>query len=469
MSTPGIPLTEELPERVGVLVLGGGLAGAAALLAAAEAGQYTLLLEKTADIGGSTVKSAGLSAFAGTDEQAEQGITDDVALLRADLLTTGQHRNDIRLVDLYCVEQLATYRWLKHHGVAYGEIHAASGQSVPRSHPTDTTAMLVHLLKAAGLLGARVALEVSARRLVRVDGQVVGVEVETSSGRRMIHADAVVVTTGGFSRNPELLARFAPQMADALTAGGDGCQGDGLLMAWQLGAGVVDTPHIKGTYGIFHEPHPGEDGTGILAVYKGAIAVNRGGRRFVDESLPYKEIGDRALVQDGVTTWQVFDARVMAQTNDEVPIYDFAGRSSAGMLVEADSIEKLEEALGMPDGALVSTVRVYNQAAGEGSDPFGRTHLSGAVGRPFALDSPPFYAHASKTVVLATYCGLTVDPSMRVLDVFGDPIERLYAAGEVIGGFHGAGYMTGTSIGKSAIFGRLAGTHAASEDSELTW
>ena len=73
------------------------------------------------------------------------------------------------------------------------------------------------------------------------------------------------------------------------------------------------------------------------------------------------------------------------------------------------------------------------------------------------------------TVVLATYCGLTVDTDLRVLDVWGRPIERLYAAGEVIGGFHGGGYMTGTSIGKSGIFGRLAGTHAAAEESDLEW
>ena len=71
--------------------------------------------------------------------------------------------------------------------------------------------------------------------------------------------------------------------------------------------------------------------------------------------------------------------------------------------------------------------------------------------------------------MLATYCGLTVDTDLRVLDVFGDPIERLYAAGEVIGGFHGAGYMTGTSIGKAGIFGRLAGRQAGAEESELAW
>ena len=136
----GLPVETEPLGQVGVLILGGGLAGAAALLAAAESGAYAVLLEKTDRFGGSTVRSAGLSAFAGTDEQAEQGIEDSVDLLREDILRTGGHVNDPDLVDLYCAHQLETYRWLKEHGVPYGHIHAASGQSVPRSHPTDTTA-----------------------------------------------------------------------------------------------------------------------------------------------------------------------------------------------------------------------------------------------------------------------------------------------------------------------------------------
>ena len=471
----GLPVEVELPERVGVLVLGSGLAGCAALLAAAEAGRYALLVEKTDSIGGSTVKSAGLSAFAGTDEQRAQGIADDVELLRKDLVEVGGHRSDESLLDLYCAHQLATYHWLKGHGVTYGEIHAASGQSVPRSHPTDTTAMLTGLLRAAGRLGGRVVLDTAASRLVaevdeRGESRVIGVDFDTPAGGRRVLADAVVLATGGFSMSAQLLTTFAPQMSHALRQGGAGNTGDGLKMAMALGAGIRDTPYIKGTYGHFFEEHPDEDGTGILAVYKGAIAVNRDGRRFIDESRNYKQIGDAALAQPGVTTWQIFDAQVMASSNDEVPIYDFGGRQRAGMLTTADSIPHLEEQLGMPQGALRATVEGYNAAArGQARDEFGRTHLSGRVGTPLALETPPFYAHPSGTVVLATYCGLTVDTRLRVLDWWGQPIPRLYAAGEVIGGFHGAGYMTGTSIGKAGIFGRLAGASAASEDSELEW
>ena len=452
---PGLPVEKEVPDRVGVLVLGAGLAGCAALLAAAEAGQYAVLIEKTGEIGGSTVKSAGLSAFAGTDEQAAQGIADSVDLLRKDLFEVGKHRNDPALVDLYCEYQLPTYRWLKGHGVEYGEIHAASGQSAPRSHPSNTTAMLVHLLKAAGELGARIVFDTPAQHLVFSDGRVTGAEVTGPDGRtRRITADAVVLATGGFSMNPELLATFAPQMEHALRQGGAGNQGDGLKMGMALGAGLRDTPYIKGTYGHYFEEHPDEDGTGILAVYKGAIAVNSEGRRFVDESLNYKEIGDAALVQPGVTTWQVFDRQVMAKSNDEVPIYEFAGRERAGLLLKADTVEELETQIGLPAGSLQATVAAYNSAIAEGRpDPLGRAHLSGAVGSLTPVDEPPFYAHPSGTVMLATYCGLTVDTRLRVIDWWGQPIERLYAAGELIGGLHGAGYMTGTSIGKAGIFG----------------
>ena len=197
----GLPIEHELPDRVGVLVLGGGLAGAAALLAAAEAGQYAVLLEKTRRlrrVDGALRRAVGLRS---SDEQPEQGIADSVELLRGDLLETGDHVNDEALVDLYCERQLDTYRWLKAHGVRYGHIHAASGQSAPRSHPSDTTAMLRALFTAAGRLGARLVPATAVRRILHDGRRVTGVEVERDGERRTVLADAVVLATGGFSRS----------------------------------------------------------------------------------------------------------------------------------------------------------------------------------------------------------------------------------------------------------------------------
>jgi fumarate reductase flavoprotein subunit len=251
-------------------------------------------------------------------------------------------------------------------------------------------------------------------------------------------------------------------MVPAIHGGAPGSEGDGLLMAWKAGADFRDTPYVKGTFGIYPGDDPREGGTGILAVYKGAIAVNLEGRRFVDESLPYKAIGDACLAQPGHLAWQVFDQRTMDKDDPEVHIYWFSGRLATGLLEVADTLEELAALIEVPADALLATVASYNAAVrGERADEFGRTSMSGTPEPPTEIVRGPFYAHLSGTSVLATYCGLTVDPGTQVLDVYGEPIPGLFAAGEVTGGFHGAGYVTGTSVGKAGVFGRLAGIAAA--------
>jgi fumarate reductase flavoprotein subunit len=459
------PLSQVLSDlgRPDVLVLGAGQAGLTAAVAAAQQGARVLVLEKLEHPGGSTSMSSGLTAYAGTDEQRALGIQDTPESLRADILAAGQHRNDEALVDAYCREQLTTYRWLKDLGVEYGHVHAASGQSVPRSHSTDPSRMIDTLVRRAEELGARIVYGVRAFQLAHdADGAITGVVVENGGTLQEIESGAVVLATGGFSRNLELLERFVPQMVGAIHGGSPGCEGDGLLMGWKVGADFRDTPYVKGTFGIYPGDDPREGGTGILAVYKGAIAVDFRGRRFVDESLPYKEIGDACLALPEHVAWQVFDQQTMDEDDPEVHIYWFSGRLATGLLETADTIEELAARIDVPAEELRRTVEEYNAAVrGERPDDFGRTSLSGTSERPNELVRGPFYAHLSGASVLATYCGLTIDPTTRVLDVYGEEIPGLFAAGEVTGGFHGAGYVTGTSVGKSGVFGRLSGLAAA--------
>ena len=454
-----------MAERFDVVVAGAGLAGASAAAAAAEQGAAVLLLEKNPTPGGSTVLSSGLNAYAGTDEQAAAGVSDGVELLRKDLLEVGGHRNDVALVDAYCREQLATYRWLRGHGVTFGPPLPGSGQSVPRSHPADTAAMVEALLRAARARGAEVRYRWAVRRLETGGGRVAGLVAADRDGtEHRIAAGAVVLATGGFSRSPELISRFAPRMEQAIKAGGSGNTGDGLRMACKLGAGLADLPYIKATFGVFPWPNLAEEGHGLLAVYKGAIAVNGHGERFADESLSYKELGDACLAQPEGIAFQIFDAPVLADANPNVPIYDFEPRLRAGQFQQAGTIAELADLLGIPGDRLQATVDDYNAriAAGE-PDRFGRRTLSGGVGKPRPIATPPFYGYPCTAVLLATYGGVTVDAEARVLDVYGEPIPGLYAAGEVTGGFHGAGYVTGTSLGKSAVFGRIAGITATKE------
>ena len=452
-------------EEHDLLVVGGGLAGFSAALEAAERGLSVLLLEKTADTGGSSAMSGGCLAFAGTDLQAAQGIDDSAELLQRDLLEVGQHENDAALVQAYCEHQLETYGWLRQHGVVFSPvIEASSGQSVPRVHnvdPADTVRLLRRRAQDSGRV--TVQLGMRATRLVR-DGERVpvrGVVVEDAGGSRVVRSRlGVVLASGGFGRNRELVHRFAPQYANAFFVCGEGNIGDGLLMAWKLGADLRDMAYIKGTFG----KHPVDELNhhSCLAVYKGAIAINESGRRFVDESISYKLLGDAVMAQPLHTSYQIFDQPIFESGDDRVRILDFRRRLEEGLLIRAGTLDELARLIEIDPQALRATVDRYNGFVEAGHDAdFGRRHQVHHHGELVKIATGPFYAYPSTAAVYGTYCGLRVDPRMRVVDVFGDAIEGLWAAGEVVGGFHGGAYMTGSALGKATVFGRLAARSAA--------
>jgi fumarate reductase flavoprotein subunit len=265
----------------------------------------------------------------------------------------------------------------------------------------------------------------------------------------------VLLASGGFCRNAELVHQWAPLYDNAVFVGGDGNVGDGLLMAWKLGADVRDMGYIKGTFG----KHPVDtlNHHSCQAVYKGAIAVNQAGQRFVDESISYKLLGDACMKEAYHTCYQIFDQPIFESGDDRVRIMDFNRRLEDGLLIQSGSLQELAGLIEIPGEQLQATVERYNQAVDAGKDEdFGREHLVHNHGRLRRIEQGPFYAYPSTAAVFGTYCGLRIDAQMHVLDVFGARIDGLYAAGEVVGGFHGRAYMTGSALGKATIFGRLA-------------
>ncbi len=454
-------------EEADVVVIGGGLAGYCAAHAAAREGAEVLLLEKQSEIGGSTVLSGGFLAFAGTDLQKAAGIEDSNELLVNDLRNAGGRENDERLLNVYAQHQLDAYGWLKSIGVTFKGVQLSSAQSVPRAHATDPQVLMKLVSdRAHGTGRVRTLFNAPAERLIRTrrGDPVIGVFAGLAGKRQAFRARrGVVLAAGGFSRNAEMLRNFAPGQAKAVNYGGAGNTGDGIKMAWALGAGFRDVGYIKGTFG-FHpnsRNEPGRDWTKLF-VYRGAIAVNKHGRRYVDESLSYKLLGDAVLRQPDAIAYQIFDQEIMDQAADGVPPFDFRSAGRRGLLLQADSVEALAAKIGVDAATLVSTVKRYNGFVANGRDEdFGRAGLSTGYGKLVKIERPPFYAYPSTSGLIATYCGLTVDPATRVIDVFGEPIERLFAAGELMGGFHGVAYMTGSSLGKCVIFGRIAGRRAA--------
>lgn len=457
-------MTELLAQFV---VAGGGAAGFAAALEAARGGADVLLLEKMDEIGGSSAMSGGCLAFAGTDLQRTQGVKDSSELLKRDLIEVGQHQNDVALVDAYVEHQLDTYDWLREQGVEFSpSLDASSGQSVPRVHTVDPADMVRTLAARCRESGrVRVLMSTRAVRLLRrsEDSPVTGLLAEGPHGQLEIRAEAgVLLASGGFCRNAEMVNQFAPHYAEAVFVGGEGNVGDGLRMAWKLGADLRDMAYIKGTFG--KHPTDTHNNHSLLAVYKGAIAVNQDGKRFVDESISYKLLGDAVMAQPYHTGYQVFDQPIYDSGDDRVRILDIHRRMQEGLVIKADTLQALARQIEVPWETLRDTVERYNRAVDAGCDAeFGRTALVHKHGALRRIEQGPFYAYPSTAAVFGTYCGVRVDAGMRVLDVFGQPIEGLYAAGEMVGGFHGGAYMTGSALGKAVVFGRLAARSAVRE------
>jgi fumarate reductase flavoprotein subunit len=225
-------------------------------------------------------------------------------------------------------------------------------------------------------------------------------------------------------------------------------------MAWAYGADLVDMPYIKATFGY----HPQSKSTKERAhiYYKGAIIVNKEGKRFVNESISYKLLGDAALVQTDAVAYSVWDQKIFEAAAGDA-LAPVANLEKLGLVFKADTIAGLADKIGIPPQVLEQTVKEYNSGIDSGADPFGRKTLTSGFGKPGKIENPPYSAFLSTGVILGTYGGIRVDGKGRVLNVFGEPIPGLYAAGEITGGMHGAAYMTGTAFGKALIIGRVAG------------
>ena len=377
-------------------------------------------------------------------------------------MSTTTVTNDPALLQAYLDHQDAAYRWLKDHGVVFREIEISSGQSAKRSHNSaivDVMASLHADFTTAGgttLLGHR-----AVRLLTDASGAVTGATLDGPDGPVDVTARfGVVLATGGFSRGEEMLRIFAPEQLAAIPFGGRGNTGDGLRLAWRLGADMADMSAVSGTYGS--HPDTGDVHELLTAYYMGAIIVNRAGERFVDESQSYKTLGRAVLdEQDGLGV-QIFDADVRAKSHPGIPLKDMDAIEAKGHLHHADTLAELAELVGVDPAALEATVARYNAAIASGApDEAGRASLCNGVGDLRPIVRAPFYAYPAKSLMTTTYCGVKVTPDAEVVTVEGTVIPGLYAIGEVVGGFHGAAYITGTSLGKGAVFGLQVARAAA--------
>lgn len=452
-------------EEYDVVVVGAGGAGLAAACTAVENKASVIVLESQPTIGGSSIICGGAYSAADTYLQREKGIQDNDELFVKDMLKTGGHMNDEALVRTYVKESKAQFEWIVAHGVKPNTVTTASGMSVPRAHGFNPADVINCMAKYAKDNGAKIVLRTTAERLVydAKSHKIVGVKAKNRSGKTVYyHAKkGVLMAAGGFSRNPDMLAKYAPPLKLAKTITGTGTDGSGIKMMLAYGADMMDTAYIKATYGFKEKPNSIAKDFSII-YYSGAIMVNSDGQRFVDESLSYKLLGDKALLQKDGKSWLVFDEAMrkhaMSTNNwDKViwaPIDE--GKKDLDFVFVGNTIEEAAQKAGLDPKAVAATVKKYNETAPEGRDPLGRTSLSSGFGKPLKIEKGPFYVYPAVPVMIGTYCGVRTNTNAEVLDVFGDRIEGLWAAGELMGGVHGAAYMTGTAFSKAQAFGRIA-------------
>ncbi|HWG05928.1 MAG TPA: FAD-dependent oxidoreductase [Beijerinckiaceae bacterium] len=451
-----------LCETADVVVIGAGCAGLCSAVEAAEKGLRVVVLEKLeSSLHSSSAASGGYFAFVGTDLQRKVRILDSDKDFRADMSRNDRGLSDPALVDLYLANQLDTYYWLQMHGAVFWHVDLGIGMNVPRCHATDPQRVLEILTRAARRLGVTIVYNWAVER---VDREERGLTIGGPGGALVRATRGAVLASGGFSRNPAMLGRFVPGLERVkVVDGGLGATGDGIVIAERLGAGVTSMDCVKPNFYsyAFREQQQGtmdrfQHETPVGMVYHlGGILVAQSGRRYVREDMNAKDIALVTLGLPEAMSWGIYDESVRQRALDEKTIY--INPSAMEKALRADTPAELAQLAGISQRDFVETVENYNANCVAGRpDPLGRQYQTALLGRPFALTKPPFYAFPTAPNMATTFGGLRINSDAQILDVNNIPIPGLYACGEIVGGFHGMNFVTGTALAQAAIFGRIA-------------
>lgn len=439
-----------------VVVVGAGAAGLWAALDAANAGasvallekQNTLLLSGCALCGGAVVGS-------NTKDQKDAGIEDNADAHFRDHMRLSRMSADPDISRAYCEGSGAVVDWLIDQGVEMTVVPWPLNHkvSVGRAHWTDNRGVpWVEALEAAlGETSVQIFYETPGNELIFAeDGSVAGIMATNVDGEKLqFNAKAVVLATGGFPNNPEMLTRYGFALSDGIP-GCPGATGDGINMGLSAGASVTDMEWGMDYYwlkgGILGGMVPGE-----------MVMVNTDGKRFVGEHSGYMLVLPRVHDQPDGVVWAVFDSSIVAAkgyTEEQLQEAD-----AKGLLIQADTVEDLAHILLVDPLALVETIDVYNAGVEAGADA--------QFGKPaemlLAIAEPPFYAaRVWLPKPTLTYGGLIINANAEVLDARKKPIAGLYAAGDDTAGALGRYYPgSGSAIGSAMVMGRIAGQNAA--------
>ena len=486
-----------------IVIIGAGGAGMTAALTAAEKGADVIILESQAAVGGNSVRATGGMNAADTPAQDENefgesagvektlktarttyadnvtitklaeevekqwadyqanpvGYFDSDELMELDTMIGGKGINNPELVEELADESADGVEWLKKYGINLTSVGSFGGASVKRIHrPVNAEgktiavgSYMIPLLEKACEENDKISIQLETTAttiLTDENGKAVGVKAVGATGNEVtVNAKAVILATGGFGANLDMVAELVPALKGFMTTNAAGAQGQGIEMAQALGAATVDMDQIQihptvqfDTAALITEGLRGD----------GAVLINADGKRFIDEVGTRDVVSAAEIAQPGSYSYLVVDQAMLDKSSV------IAGYVKRGFVFQGNTYEELAEALGVDAATFAETMNTWNTYVEAKNDPdFGRTSFA----QP--LNTAPYYAIKVTAGVHHTMGGLVINTDTEVLKADGTAIAGLYAAGEVTGGVHGANRLGGNAVADFVVFGRIAGEEAA--------
>lgn len=468
--TTAVTATELTEETIDtdIVVVGGGAAGLTAGIRAIQEGKSVVLLEKTGMTGGASAMAGAGTKATGSTWAKEDGSTETKEDLVAAMLKNGHEKNHLPTLELFADTLGTAFDWLV----------AEDGAAVPYKRSGTGTysgegrgaGVVKNLTAKFEELGGTLMLSTPATELLIEEGTVVGVKAEGNGKAYTINAKAVILASGGYGANDELV----PQEYKAFVyAGHAGAQGDAIAMVEPLNADLISMELINTQpnsmilpSGLGQYCNPGVS----KAYAAGGFMVNQDGVRFTNESgnawnimQDMKKNTVQYLVMDQAA-FDGFNAGMTASniyTMEDVETWIQDDYDGQPVMKQAATLEELAAKLGVPADAVKASAKAFNEvAATEGTDEFGRTIKAAQS------EEGPYYALQMHIRYYASLGGLHINDGMQVLNVNQEAIPGLYAAGEVVGGLEGDVYMGGTLFAWAICSGHNAGAAAAAAIAE---
>ena len=427
-----------------VVVVGAGGSGMAAAIEAKRKGLNVILIEKLPMIGGTTALSS--TAFNAGGSKIQMALKKPYTADDYYLKLKGKGPDDASLRNLADLSGPTT-DWLVDMGADLGRVINGS-QHTPKDGGALGAMLVPVMKKQLDKLGIEPRTSTKAEDLYVKDGRVAGVRVSHDNGKYVIHAKGVILATGGFASNPELVAKYTPMWAGYPSTASRGATGDALAMATKVGAALGQMDR-SGPQTVAYQT-----GNGAVSLtnvrYNGAILVNEDGNRFVNELALTPILGKAIKDQKDRHAYLIFD---QASVDRAALMKKY---KEAGYFVEAPTLDALAKKLGINAENLSKTVAAYQKGMDDGVDhEFGRKDS-----RFSRIDKVPYYGAKISPASQTTYGGVKIDLKARAVTETGKVIPGLYVSGEAA-----SQYGQGVSIG--VILGKLAADTAAEDIAKM--